>query len=44
MTGPDVPEKDRLAEAVVWDLCEGTTFPSSHTDKAQIVEIDIAGR
>ena len=23
MTGPDVPEKDRLAEAVVWGLCEG---------------------
>ena len=23
MTGPDVPEKDRLAEAVVWSLCEG---------------------
>src|SRR6516164_991673 len=23
MTGPDVPEKDRLAESVVWGLCEG---------------------
>src|SRR5215472_6726054 len=23
MTGPYVPEKDRLAEAVVWGLCEG---------------------
>ena len=23
MTGPDVPKKDRLAEAVVWGLCEG---------------------
>src|SRR5262249_43840203 len=23
MTRPDVPEKDRLAEAIVWGLCEG---------------------
>jgi hypothetical protein len=23
VAGPDVPEKDRLAEAVVWCLCEG---------------------
>ena len=23
MSGPDVPEKDRLTEAVVWGLCEG---------------------
>jgi hypothetical protein len=35
MTGPDVPEKDRLAETVVWGLREGAGASDS---AAAIVE------
>jgi hypothetical protein len=41
MTGPDVPEKDRLAEAVVWGLCEGAGASDGATAIVEPISRDV---
>src|SRR5215468_10219440 len=41
MTGPDVPEKDRLAEAVIWGLREGAGASDSATAIVEPVSRDM---
>jgi len=44
MTGPDVPEKDRLAEAVVWGLRKGAGASDGATAIVEPISGDVPVR